>query len=169
LTIKEAIQILREARDPRAAPGKSTAGLRMSAVAMLQLTPIIAPVVTADEEFSPEANSTGNAAGAPPLSLFEAIVRTLKAHPDLQLFRTREARLQAAAEIAAHKPAIALGLDAENFGGMGAASAADSAEVTLSLASVLERGGKREARQALAASQLDAMSMAREATRSADR
>jgi cobalt-zinc-cadmium efflux system outer membrane protein len=126
---------------------------------------IIAPIVAAGEPFSTATNPTGTATSISTLTLSEAINRTLKTHPDLQLFQTREASLQAAAESAAQRPAIALGLDAENFGGTGATTAADSAEITLSLASVLERGGKREARQAFAATQLDAMSMAREATR----
>lgn len=126
---------------------------------------IIAPIVTAGELSPTVANSTATATGVSSLTLSEAIDRTLKTHPDLQLFRTRESSLRAAGEIAAQRPSIALGLDAENFGGTGATTAADSAEITLSLASVLERGGKREARQAIAASQLDAMGMAREATR----
>ncbi len=40
-----------------------------------------------------------------------------------------------------------------------------SAEIALTLASVLERGGKRDARQALAAGQLNALGAARETTR----
>jgi cobalt-zinc-cadmium efflux system outer membrane protein len=100
-----------------------------------------------------------------PLTLGEAMERALETHPELRLFETRQVQLQSAAEIAAQKPALSAALDVENVGGTGAASAADGAEVTLSLASVLERGGKREARQVLAATHLDAMEMERETAR----
>lgn len=99
------------------------------------------------------------------LSLSEAIEQTLATHPELRLYLNREKSLEAAAETAAQRPPLSLALDAENFGGTGSTSAADSAEITLSLASVLERGGKREARRAVAATQLDAIQLARETTR----
>jgi outer membrane efflux protein len=96
--------------------------------------------------------------------LSQAIERTLTTHPELRLYRSRETSLEAAAETAAQRPPLSPAVDAENFGGTGATSAADSAEITLSLASVLERGGKREARRAVAAIQLDAVELARETT-----
>ena len=137
---------------------------RLRCALLLLGSALLARVAGAGEQSPTLSNAPGGATVAP-LTLSDAIERTLKIHPDLQLFRSREASLQAAAEVAAQRPALTVGLDAENFGGTGATSAADSAEITLSLASVLERGGKREARQALATSQLDAMAMAREATR----
>ena len=138
---------------------------RLHCALLLAGSALFAPVVVAGELSVAPSGSAGDAIAASALTLPEAIERTLKTHPDLQLFHTREASLRAASEVAGQRPPIALGLDAENFGGTGATSAADSAEITLSLASVLERGGKREARQSLAVSQLDAMTMTREATR----
>jgi outer membrane protein, heavy metal efflux system len=130
--------------------------------AVLVLATLVAvPIMAADEQSS--ARPTAAEIGCSTLTLAEAIDRTLETHPDLQLFRARQTSLQSAAEIAAQRPPIAIGLDADNFGGTGATSATDAAEVTLSLASVLERGGKREARQAVAASQLDAIALEREA------
>lgn len=101
----------------------------------------------------------------PPLKLSDAIAQTLATHPDLKLFGTRQIQLQAAAEIATQKPPISAALDLENIGGTGAASASNEAEITLSLASVLERGGKREARQAFASTQIAALEMTQEAAR----
>jgi cobalt-zinc-cadmium efflux system outer membrane protein len=57
------------------------------------------------------------------------------------------------------------GLHVANALGTNETTGFKNAEITLSLASVLERGGKREARQALAASQLDALGAVREGKR----
>jgi hypothetical protein len=77
------------------------------------------------------------ASHAPTLSLSEAIERTLTTHPELRLYRSRQTSLEAAAETAAQRPPLSLALDAENFGGTGSTSAANSAEITLSAASRL--------------------------------
>lgn len=84
------------------------------------------------------------------LRLDDAFQRVIQTHPDLAVLRYREAGLQAQAAQAAQKAPLRLSATAENVLGTGMASGVSDAEVTLSLASVLERGGKRAARVALA-------------------
>jgi cobalt-zinc-cadmium efflux system outer membrane protein len=99
------------------------------------------------------------------LSLDQAMGRTLDKHPDLKLFEYTEKTLQADADIASQRPPINAGLRMQNALGTNETTGFKNAEIALTLASVLERGGKREARQALAAGQLDALGAAREAKR----
>lgn len=97
------------------------------------------------------------------LTLDAAMARIIKQHPDLRLYNFTEQGLKAEAEKAALKPGIRLNADVENVLGSGNASGIDDAEFTFSLASMLERGGKREARRALAASRIDALGLQRSA------
>ena len=76
-----------------------------------------------------------------------------------------EAALRADRDRAAQRPAFELAAEAENFAGTGTAAGVDGLEATLSLASVLERGGKRDARIAVADRQIDALALQREAKR----
>lgn len=99
------------------------------------------------------------------LTLDQAIDRVVAVHPDLAIFRYTETGLRAAADTAAQRPALTVGATLENAFGTGATSGVHGAEFTLTLASVLERGGKRAARQALAASRIDALALTREAKR----
>lgn len=104
---------------------------------------------------------------APPpaaaLTLREAIARTLAHHPDLAVFgfslraqdaRTRQADL---------RPAPTLNVTLENIAGSGDFQGVDAVEATFSLARVIELGGKRAARGALAQSGHDAIMVARQA------
>ncbi|GAB3516015.1 TolC family protein [Pseudoxanthomonas daejeonensis] len=103
---------------------------------------------------------------APPaLTLDDAFVRVARAHPDLRLFGAQTDLLLAERDQASLKPALRAGLDIENVLGTGATRGFDQAEVTLTLAGVLERGGKLDARRALAQSRIDALSVQREAQR----
>jgi len=104
-------------------------------------------------------------AAAAPLTLDQAFQATLNAHPDLARFR--HVRDAAAAELdqSRQPAALELGTELENVAGTGTASGLDRAEITLSLASVLERGGKRQARIALAQSQFDAVALQEESQR----
>lgn len=95
------------------------------------------------------------------LSLDEAISRTLEKHPELQLLEFSQSQRRAGVELAGQSPPLSLELAAENIND----SADDLAEITLSLSSTLERGGKRGARLAVAQSELDALTMVREKTR----
>jgi outer membrane protein, heavy metal efflux system len=99
------------------------------------------------------------------LTLDQAMARTLDKHPDLKLVDYAEKTLQAAGDVASQRPAVNAGLHVANALGTNETTGFKNAEITLSLASVLERGGKREARQALAASQLDALGAVREGKR----
>jgi len=99
------------------------------------------------------------------LTLDGAFARVAQAHPDLRLFGAQTEVLRAERDQAALKPPVRAGLDIENVLGTGAAGGFDQGEITLSLAGVLERGGKLDARRALAQSRIDALSVQRESQR----
>jgi len=81
------------------------------------------------------------------ITLTNAVQRSLSQNPSLNIFPYRYAALQGQAETARLRPAYELGFDAENVGGTGDFSVADSAELTIALSSVIEMGDKRAARQ----------------------
>ena len=99
------------------------------------------------------------------LSLDEAFARVAQTHPDLRLFGARQDVLAAELDRAALRPPLVAGASVENAFGTGEASGLSGAELTLSLASVLERGGKLDARRTLAQSRIDALAVEREARR----
>ena len=76
-----------------------------------------------------------------PLTLDEAFARVARVHPELKLFGPQTEVLLAEREQAALKPPLRASLEVENVLGTGATRGFDAAEVTLSLAGVLERGG----------------------------
>ncbi|PCK02920.1 MAG: RND transporter [Alteromonadaceae bacterium] len=80
------------------------------------------------------------------LVLHNAIERSLQHHPSLQVFTLRDQALSASLSRAKMRPALGLDLSAENFAGSGELSGVDGAEFTIALSSVLEMGGKRQAR-----------------------
>ena len=102
---------------------------------------------------------------AAPLSLDDAFARVADTHPQLRLFDARNDVLRAELERATLGPALVAGAELENAFGTGEASGLGGAEVTLTLASVLERGGKLDARRLLANSRIDALAVEREAQR----
>ncbi|HRN60172.1 MAG TPA: TolC family protein, partial [Chiayiivirga sp.] len=102
---------------------------------------------------------------ADPLTLDDAFLRVADAHPDLRLFGARHEALKAELDRSSLRPALVAGAEVENVLGTGPASGLDGAEITLSLASVLERGGKLDARRTLAQSRIDALAIEREAQR----
>jgi len=95
------------------------------------------------------------------LTLDAAIERVIREHPDLRLHQFVETGLSAQVDRESYGPPLSVGLQLENAPGTNAYSGMQGAELTLSLASVLERGGKRDARRALAASRIDALGMQR--------
>jgi len=99
------------------------------------------------------------------LSLDDAFARVAQSHPDLRLFGTRQDVLVAELDRAALRPALVAGASVENAFGTGEASGLQGAEFTLNLASVLERGGKLNARRTLVQSRIDALAVEREARR----
>ncbi len=86
------------------------------------------------------------------LTLTAAIQRSLEQHPSLKVFPLRDAALQGRQDIAKLKPAYELDVELENFMGSGDFKGLDEAELSVSLSSVIEMGGKREARGGLYAS-----------------
>jgi len=100
-----------------------------------------------------------------PLTLDEAVSRVARTHPDLRLPVLQRAAAEARYEGAGFKPPLVFGVDVENALGTGANRGFDASEVTVSLAGVLERGGKLDARRALAQANIDAIAPQREITR----
>lgn len=99
------------------------------------------------------------------LSLDDAFARVADTYPDLRLFGSRHDVLSAERDRAALRPALVAGLEVENAFGTGEARSLQGADLTLTLASVLERGGKLDARRTLAQSRIDALAVEREARR----
>ena len=150
--------------------------LRLAALAVFAIAPCVHAQARSPElypEISPTAPMTSSATVLPSSSLFppgtltldDAFVRVARVHPDLRLFGAQTDLLLAGRDQASLKPALRAGLDIENALGTGATRGFDQAEVTLTLAGVLERGGKLDARRALAQSRIDALAMQREAQR----
>src|SRR5690606_18292082 len=102
---------------------------------------------------------------AEPLTLDDAFQRVARTHPDLRLFGPRGELLEAELDRASLSPAWIAGAELENAFGTGQARGLDGAELTLTLASVLERGGKLDARRTLAQSRIDALAVEREVQR----
>lgn len=92
---------------------------------------------------------------ATPLSLNEAARRTLQNNPQLHLFELRARGLQGLKRSDDQSPAYQIQAEVENFAGQGELSGIDSSEQTLALSSVIELGGKRAARVALADARLE--------------
>lgn len=80
------------------------------------------------------------------LTLPEALTRTLAHNPQLYQYRFTQEALDARRQTSALRPAMALELEVENVAGSGRKEGFNSAETTLTLSSVIELGGKREAR-----------------------
>ena len=99
------------------------------------------------------------------LTLDDAFARVEQAHPDLRLAGGQRTVLTAELDRASFKPPLVVGASAENVLGTGEASGLSGAELTLTLASVLERGGKLDARRALVQSRIDSLALQRESKR----
>lgn len=80
------------------------------------------------------------------LRLSQAMQRTLEQHPALQVFPLRQTQLEANKKTANLKPAYVVGAEVENVAGTGELSGVKSLETKVSLSSVWELGGKRQAR-----------------------
>lgn len=106
---------------------------------------------------------TATSAAQDSLTLAEAMQRTLANNPQLQVFQSRFQAINAVQETVKLRPAYELGLEAENIAGSGGFSGTESAELTLSLSSVIELGGKRESRVTLADSRYALAQAEREA------
>lgn len=99
------------------------------------------------------------------LSLSTAFQRALDKHPGLARFGYLRVGAQATVDAESQRVPLRLEVELENAPRTDQQSAFDTAEATLSLASVFERGGKRQARIDVATAQLDALSMRQEQQR----
>ncbi|MBV1930138.1 MAG: TolC family protein [Porticoccaceae bacterium] len=96
------------------------------------------------------------------LELPVAVKRTLKHNPQLLNYEPRFKGLEARALTAKQTPPLALGLSIENFAGSGPLKKLDAAELTLSLSSVIELGGKRNLRSELVGAEAEKLAVLRE-------
>lgn len=106
--------------------------------------------------------SAAHAADAP-LTLSNALSRTMAQNPGLRVFDFRLQGLEGKRLTADQAPAYEAGLEVENVLGSGALQGVDGAEYTLSLSSVIELGGKRRARTGAVSSRYDLAEAEREA------
>lgn len=129
--------------------------VRLAALAVWVAACAVAwPTAAADPAVSPRV-----------LTLDDAFARVADSHPDLRLFGPRGDMLAAERDRAALRPPLVAGATIENAFGSGDFSGLQGAELTLSLASVFERGGKLDARRTLAQSRIDALAVERETRR----
>lgn len=99
------------------------------------------------------------------LTLPQAFAYTLERHPDLRRLPMQQAAITADVELATQSPAVVAGATLENAAGTNDYRGLDGAELSLTLASVFERGDKREARVELARSRLAGLEAEAEARR----
>ncbi|MDX3937009.1 TolC family protein [Stenotrophomonas sp.] len=102
---------------------------------------------------------------AVPLTLDDAIARVAQYHPDLRLAEVQRPVWDARLDAAGLPPPLTLGVELENALGTGDSRGLDAAEATVTLAGVLERGGKLDARRAVAQANLDSLAPQRETAR----
>jgi outer membrane protein, heavy metal efflux system len=138
--------------------------MHLAALAALALMPCAsaqaaAPVTPIDRPVP------GTVAAAPPLTLDTAFARVAVRHPDLRLADAQRPLQEARRDAAILRPPVTFGVELENALGTGDARGFDAAELTVSLAGVLERGGKLDARRTLAQANLDALAPQREMAR----
>ena len=88
-----------------------------------------------------------------PLNLGAAVQLTLDQNPELQVYRLRDLGLAGLEKTAGLSPQFDLSAEAENIAGTGDLNGVDEAEFTLALSSVIELGGKRDARLAATSAQ----------------
>ncbi|MEN5427083.1 TolC family protein [Stenotrophomonas pennii] len=100
-----------------------------------------------------------------PLTLDAAVDRVARTHPDLRLFPLQQQAARARFDAAGMAPPLLFGVDVENALGSGDSRGMQALETTVSLAGVLERGGKLDARRAVAHANIDALAPQREIIR----
>ncbi|MDX3932388.1 MAG: TolC family protein [Stenotrophomonas sp.] len=123
---------------------------RLAALAALAMAPCAGAQVTSS---------------AVPLTLDAAIERVSRTHPDLRLLPLQQQAARARYDAAGLAPPLVFGVDLENALGSGDSRGIDALETTVSLAGVLERGGKLDARRAVAQANIDALAPQREIIR----
>lgn len=101
--------------------------------------------------------SAAPAVESAPITLPQALERALRDNPQLAKYPYRLRAAEALRDQAGRRPNPDLRLDIEHAAGSGPYGGLDSAEITLSLSQVLERGGKRGLRRDLADAELGAV------------
>lgn len=96
------------------------------------------------------------------LTLRHAIAATLAHNPQLGSFSFRRDAAAGELQTAGLKPGLRLSTEVENIGGTGELKGSQSAELTLALSSVIELGGKREARIGVATERQQQLATQRE-------
>ncbi|MCR6626088.1 MAG: TolC family protein [Pseudoxanthomonas sp.] len=89
------------------------------------------------------------------LRLEESVARALASHPALAAEAAQLAAVRARAEREGLAPQYVVTGELENVAGTGALAGVDSAETTLRIGRLIELGGKRAARQALGAAEIE--------------
>src|SRR5690606_263135 len=102
---------------------------------------------------------TAPAQASPTLTLDDAFARVANSHPELRLHGVRREALAAGLDAATMRPPLVVGVEIENAFGSGETRGLGGAEMTLTLASVIERGGKLDARRTLAQGRIDALAV----------
>jgi cobalt-zinc-cadmium efflux system outer membrane protein len=97
------------------------------------------------------------------LQLGDAVSAALAHNPDLRVFEFDLRAADARGAQAALRPAPVLAAGLEKFGGTGEAGSVRTAEGTLSLSQVIELGGKRDSRIAVAGAARESVKAARQA------
>jgi cobalt-zinc-cadmium efflux system outer membrane protein len=92
-----------------------------------------------------------DSASAAPLTLADAIARTVASNPDLRAYAPRLRAARERVETAALRPPLELEAEVQDAFGTGSASGFDRAETTIALSQVVELGNKRALRAAAAA------------------
>jgi cobalt-zinc-cadmium efflux system outer membrane protein len=139
--------------------------MRLAALAAVAFVPCAYAQGTAPVSPLPLAASSATPAPRSPLTLDEALARVARFHPDLRLADAQRPIWEARGDAAALRPPLTLGVELENALGSGSSRGFDAAELTVTLAGVLERGGKLDARRVLAQANLDALAPQRETAR----
>jgi len=95
------------------------------------------------------------------LNLATAINLMTEQNPSLKIFDLKERTLDAARYTAALNPEFQIALEAENFSGSKSFKGLEQSELTVSISSVLELGGKKEARTNHALKQYELLNIQR--------
>jgi cobalt-zinc-cadmium efflux system outer membrane protein len=98
-----------------------------------------------------------------PLTLKDALAKAMAENPALRSSEYLLQALQARETRAAQRPPISMGAELEDFAGSGDLSGTDALQTTLRLSSVIELGGKRLARIAVAEGETEVAGLEQEA------
>lgn len=96
-----------------------------------------------------QANADMAESDKPIITLQQALKLTLKQNPGLEIYRFRFKALNGELSTASLEPGYRLGVELENFGGNGEFNGIENSELTVSLSSAIELGGKLNARQGI--------------------